>query len=350
VNLQKLRIGYVPYRDDFTAPGDKRRFVYYAKSRNISFEIAKPSKKYDVVILSQRADLSVWSEYDIGGAKIIYDFIDSYLSIPKNNFKARLRGLAKYLSGQSRYLRINHWKALEAMCTRADAVICSTQEQAESILPFCSNVSIILDVHSTVTNMVKTDYHAGKVFNLVWEGLASNVDSFSNLKNVLLKLQSKYKIALHLITDLEFRQYLGLYGNKQTASIVRDLCSNVYLYQWNEHTCANIICSCDLAIIPINLNDMLAKGKPENKLILFWRMGMPTITSATSAYDRAMNAIGFPMTCHTEDDWFYTIEQYIGNEEARRIAGLKGKEFAETEYSETKILQQWDTLFNSLLE
>ena len=69
---------------NYQAAGDKRRFVYYAKKRNLSFEIANPSKKYDLVVLSQNADLSIWCNYDRGGAKIIYDFIDSYLAIPKN--------------------------------------------------------------------------------------------------------------------------------------------------------------------------------------------------------------------------------------------------------------------------
>ncbi len=347
-NLQQLRVGYVPLSHNLDKPGDRRRFVYYAKRRNLSFEVATPSKKYDVVVLTQNADLSVWGEYNKGGAKVVYDFVDSYLAIPKNNIKGRLRGLAKYISGQSRHLRLDHWKALESMCARADAVICTTQEQARDISPFCNNVHVILDVHSTVARAFKIDYQAGEVFNLVWEGLAVNVYAFNHLRNVLARLQTRHKIALHLITDLEFRRYLRLFGKTRTADIVRGLCDRVYLYEWNENMCSTIICASDLAVIPIDLADPLARGKPENKLVLLWRMGMPTITSATPAYERAMAKAGLPMTCHDENEWFNTLEKYMTDETARRTAGRAGRSLAESDYGEKIILQQWDKLFSSL--
>src|SRR3989344_8916382 len=97
MDLKQLRIGYVPLSHNLDKPGDRRRFVYYAKSRNLPFEIATPDEKYDVAVVSQSADLSIWSGYDKG--KIVYDFIDSYLAVPRSSVKGRLRGLAKYLSG-----------------------------------------------------------------------------------------------------------------------------------------------------------------------------------------------------------------------------------------------------------
>ena len=122
-NLQHARIGYVPMSNSLNSPGDKRRFAYYASKRNLTFEIADPLRKYDLIVLTQNADLSIWSQYERGGAKIIYDFIDSYLALAKVNIKGWMRGFAKYLSGKSRYLKLNHWKALEEMCSRADAVV-----------------------------------------------------------------------------------------------------------------------------------------------------------------------------------------------------------------------------------
>ena len=73
--LKYAKIGYVPIGEDLTSPGDKRRFVYYANKRNLRFEFADPFKQYDVVVITQSADLSVWCKYDGGGSKIIYDFI-----------------------------------------------------------------------------------------------------------------------------------------------------------------------------------------------------------------------------------------------------------------------------------
>jgi glycosyltransferase involved in cell wall biosynthesis len=348
VDLNKLRIGYVPINATLTSPGDKRRFCYYAQKRNIKFELANPTENYDIVIVTQQGDLSVWSKYRKGSAKVIYDFIDSYLAIPRNDIKGMMRGLAKYVAGQSRYLELNYWKAIEGMCLSSEAVICSTEEQKEDIRKFCKNVHIILDFHNSVVSNVKEDYSSGEVFNFVWEGLPHNIGSLFEIRDVLLKLKTKYKIALHIVTDLKYYQYMGRYGRKDTAILTRKLFDNVYLHEWDEKSCSSIISNCDLALIPISLNNPLAAGKPENKLLLFWRMGVPTVVSATAAYARAMQQCGLPMSCRTKKEWLETLEKYINDKSARSQAGERGRAFAENYYSEEKMLSQWDDVFKSV--
>jgi len=348
MDLTKLNIGYLPLSNDFEKPGDKRRFVYYANKRNLNFEVADPSKKYDLVVLSQSADLSIWHDYDIGGAKVVYDLIDSYLSVPRKEIKGSLRGLAKFISRKSKYLRLNQWKAIESMCLRADAVICSTEEQAKDIRPFCKNVHEILDVHSSVQNKIKEDYKSSKVFNIVWEGIADNTYSFQALKSVFAQLEEKYEIALHFVTDLSYLKYLGKFGKTYTKDALEGLSKRVYLYEWNEIMCSEIISSSDLAIIPIDLNNPLVKGKPENKLLLFWRMGVPVIASATPAYERAMKKAGLNMTCTNNKDWFHMLDKYISSHESRELAGIAGKRIAEEDYSEEDILRRWDKVFESI--
>ena len=45
MNLKDLRIGYVPVSINLQSPGDRRRFAYYAASRDLNFEIADPEQK-----------------------------------------------------------------------------------------------------------------------------------------------------------------------------------------------------------------------------------------------------------------------------------------------------------------
>jgi len=349
MDFNKLRIGYVPCSSKLILPGDRRRFCYYADKRNIKFEIAHFSKNYDFVIITERGDKSVWSKYRKGSAKIIYDFVDSYLAIPRYNLKGVLRGLAKYIAGESHYLKLNYWKAIQTMCKRADAVICSTDEQKQDILQFCQNVHIILDIHSSVTRTVKTDYSAVDVFNFVWEGLPYNIGSLFEIRDVLRQLEAKYKIALHIVTDLEYYKYMGRYGRQSTLNLTRRLFDNIYLHEWDENTCSAIITGCDLALIPISLSDPLAAGKPENKLLLFWRMGMPTVVTATPAYSRAMHRCGLPMACRTKGEWLETLEKYINDKGARSEAGEHGRTFSENYYSEEKTLGLWDEVFRSVI-
>lgn len=349
MDYTKLKIGYVPYSNNFQKPGDRRRFIYYATKRNLSYEIADPNKKYDIIILSQSADLSVWIKRPKDDTKIVYDFIDSYLAVPRNSLKGNLRGLAKFVFRRSKYPRLNHWKALEDMCKQSSAVVCSTDEQAKAISKFNNNVHVILDVHTSLTTSEKKDYKAGEIFNLVWEGLGFNVYSLSILKNVIARVQKKYRVNLHVVTDLEYKKYLGIFGKTKTEELLKKDFSNVTVYEWNEKTCAKIISECDLALIPIDMKDPLVRGKPENKLLIFWRIGVPAICSATPVYSRVMKKAGTPdMVCETEDEWVERIEACIQSEEKRRYAGQAGKKLAETDYNEESILKKWDTLFDSL--
>lgn len=349
LNLRDARIGYVPLSPDLTEPGDCRRFAYYAKKRALPFEIARPSEHYDVVVLTQRADISVWSGYGKGRSKIIYDLTDSYLAISRRDPKGLLRGLAKYAAGQNRFLRLDHWKALEDMCRRSDAVACSTEEQRSSILPFCPNVHVLLDIMEGVASRVKKDYAAGPVFNLVWEGFPENIASFEEIRGVLEEIDRKRPIALHLVTKLEFGRFMGKYFKRRTSELARKIFKRTYLYEWNESLASTIISACDLAVIPIQMKNPLSSGKPENKLLLFWRMGLPAVVSATAAYSRAMAAAGLPMACKTPEQWKETLEKFILDDgSARRDAGAKGKAFAESNYGEEKLLRLWDKLFESL--
>ena len=350
MSLKDLRIGYVPLDETLKQPGDRRRFCYFAEKRNIQFEIAEPSETYDLVYLTQGADLTVWSEYHKGNAKIVYDFIDSYLAVPKFNLKGSLRGLAKYVSGQYKYLQLNQWKTIQSMCQKADAVVCATLEQKKDILPFCSNVHLILDIKS-MYNQVKKDYKAGEIFNLVWEGLPHSINSFREIQPVLSNLKKKHKVALHLVTALEYYQYMGKYGKRRMVDSVRSLFGfdDIYLYQWNEDTCSHIASACDMALVPLISENLFDWGKPEDKLLIFWLLGLPTVVSETPAHKQTMEKAGVLMACKTQQDWTNTLEHYIRDQSARNDAGTKGFAYASTFNSDERILKQWDDLFESVL-
>ncbi len=344
--LSNARVGYVPYSHDLTGPGDRRRFPYYARARGIDFEIADPEKKYDVVILSGRADLSLWCHYTQG--KLVYELIDSYLSIPKKSIKGQFRGLFKYLSRQSRYLQMSYWMAVEGMCARADAVVCSTQEQKKVIERFCLNVHEILDFHLDIAKTLKTEYKAGPVFRLVWEGLPQTLGSIKIIKPVLEILQKKYRIEVHIVTDRVYYNYLGYFWKTNALSKIKKIIPEAHFHEWSEASCADIICSCDLAFIPLDLEDPFSAGKPENKLLLFWRMGMPVVSSASPAYMRAMKAAGLDCTAKTESEWLAVLEHLIQNEDRRRQAGLIGLHYVREKCDESIYLKKWDDVFLSL--
>lgn len=359
MHFSGLRIGFVPFSRSFQHPFDSRNFLYYAKKRGVKFEIVEPGREYDVILLTPSADLTVWSKYDKSKAKIIYMTVDSYLSVPRFDIKGALRGLAKYAVREHKYLKVDYSSAIKEMCSRADAVVCTTLEQKRDILECCKNVHVILECHFKAVREVKTDYAIGSRVNLVWEGLPGNMPGLAQLNDVLAQLRKKYPILLHIITDLEHKKYMNKVWTKSTVQEARRLFGDVHhlfntdsavcLYQWNIEMFSRIVTACDLAVIPLASQSPMALGKPENKLVLFWRMGMPTVVTASPAYIRAMEKCGLDLYCRDSADWHEKLERLIVDCAARKTAGMLGKQCADSVYGEEVYLEQWDRLFQSVL-
>jgi glycosyltransferase involved in cell wall biosynthesis len=343
-----MRVGYAPYASDLSQPGDRRRFPFYASRRGIEFQVADPSRAYDVVIVTPRADLTRWSAYRPGRSKLVFDMVDSYLDIPRTDPKAILRGPAKFLAGEARHPFFSYRKAIERVLERSDAAVCATPEQTAAVALLCPNVHAILDFVSEVVRGVKEDYRAGSPFHLVWEGLGTNVRWFSQIQGALARVKQRHPLMLHLITHLEYREFVQRFGRRQTSRVAARYFDNVRVYQWSVEMLSVIATACDLAVIPLPLDRPLLRGKPETKLVGFWRMGIPTVASATPAYVRTMRAAGQDLHCPSEEAWVDTLLRLIEDEEARRGAGRRGRAFADRHYGDERLLEAWDRVFESL--
>jgi len=347
--LEGLRVGYAPYTTKLDTPGDRRRFCHYATRRGIEFEIADPRKSYDVVVLSARADIDAWSRHPDDGTRIVYDLIDSYLLMPHRNLRNALRGMGKFASRELSRPVLSYHRAMERMCERADAIVCTTEEQRAAYLRYCDNVQLILDVHLELGDLHKTDYSLGPVLNLVWEGLPYTLDSFLDIAPVLRELAEERPCALHLVTDLTMHRLLGRYIERDTTKLAERIMRPTYLYEWNAERLGSIVTACDIALIPLKVGDPLFFNKPENKLLIFWRLGMPTLTTATPAYARAMEAAGMDLACTTLDDWARQIRRLADDEALRRSCGESGRAYVERNHDEDGLLSRWDRLFESVL-
>jgi hypothetical protein len=345
-----MRIGYSTLRNDLEAPGDRRRFVYYANQRKLPFEIARPGQPYDLIVTSSAGDLSEWSRLP-RSTKLVLDMVDSYLDEPPLSPRALVRGAAKFVLGHTRRLHLNYRSLIEATCRRADAVICATEEQRNRIAAFNSNVHVILDFQAQEVAKIKTDYRRGEVFRLVWEGLGLNLRTFEEFAGTWRELRRRHKIELHLVTHLAIPTGSSYIGLRPAHSFVqRMLGDGVFLHQWNVSMVATIATECDLAVIPIPLDQPFYAGKPANKLLFFWRLGLPVLTSPTPAYLRAMQAAGLDMTCRAEGEWLPMIEKLMNDEGLRQHAGELGRRMVEREYSEESLLARWDAVLASIQE
>lgn len=349
MNLAGARIGYVPYRADCQAPGDRRRFAGWARKRGVAFEVADPGRRYDLVVVSNAADITLWARQPRNGTRIVYDLIDSYLSLPRTSLKALLRGPAKSLTREFRYPTLSYWAALAAMCRRADVVVCTTPEQQRDALAYCEQSPVILDLQGDDVRASKHEYAPHTPFALVWEGLPVNLTTLAAIAPVVRRLARRQPVRLNVVTDPEFFVYMRRFGLRSSLAIARRHFDDVVLHPWSADTLSRVATESDLAVIPIPAGDALAMGKPANKLLLFWRMGVPAVTSATPAYVRAMQAAGIPLTCATESEWETTLARCMSDEALRRDAAVRGRAWANSEHGDDAILAQWDHVVASLL-
>jgi hypothetical protein len=308
INHQKLKVGWAITNANLDVPAYRRRFGYYLKQRKIHWENADIKKSYDLVVVHHASDITAWKDYD--KAKIIMDYNDDYLYGTRTSVKDIGRGLAKFLFRQWSNLELDYRKAYTKMMARADAIVCCTDAQEADARKYCSNVYQIVDMQSDLDWIVKERYESGSTFNLVWEGLPG-FEGLIKLSPILRFFQAEHNSALHLITALKYGRHLRDFIQVHTKEEIRKLDLNrVFLYEWNSYLYSHIATACDLAIIPIDLQNPFLLSKPSNKLIFFWRIGMPTLVDPTPAYVKLMDECGLDMVCRSHQEWLDKLELY----------------------------------------
>jgi hypothetical protein len=137
---------------------------------------------------------------------------------------------------------------------------------------------------------------------------------------------------------------------RRTEEVVSDWGVDVRLHQWSVDTLSEVARGCDMAIVPVEMADPMALGKPENRMRIFWRLGVPVIASASPANVRAASLAGLEdrVLCTTSEDWQHTLEHLCARPDDRLDIAAAGQAVALTVYSEESLAQRWDRLFESL--
>jgi hypothetical protein len=241
---------------------------------------------------------------------MVFEIVDSYF-LEDLNFFTAVRGLVRFLIGRESKLFLNYRKAIKKMLMTADAIVCSTPIQKEYIKPYNKNVHISLDYFLNDITDFKTDFNSKGKLKLVWEGQSYTANNILHINEVLDQL--KDQVELHIITDPEIKYPFKIF-NRTTAKVLSSIPCDYYIHQWEKDSFSKIITEMDLAIIPLgnDKHSVLTMNKPENKLLLFWQIGIPTLTSTSPAYQRVMDKAGLDMYCvDSTVEWKSKILQYL---------------------------------------
>jgi hypothetical protein len=347
--MKKLKIGYFPLSSDLSAPGDRRRLVFWAKSRGHTI-ILNEDKGVDVVFLSEKADLGAFAR-DKVSPPIILDLVDAYLA-PVNSMEDLARGVSKYVSGDIAGFPRKFTRIVEKICERSSAVICSSPEQRELILPYSNNVHVILDSHAEFPTLPPRKPNKHESPHLLWEGMPATIRGISQVLEAISESKLKNLVDLEFVTDLSYFVFHGKYFERDTQSLISKLLKNSEvqstLKPWSNKNLITAAQRASLGVIPINLEHPLQFFKPENRLLIMWRLGLPCLTSASPAYSRVSSLAGVDACCDSVSDWVEKIELINSSLEFAHENAILGQDYVKNFHNSDILLEKWDQAFASV--
>lgn len=344
--------GYVPLHPSLRPPGDRRRFPGYALDRRLNFSVTKDWKGLDVAVLSSETDLVRWCRAP-SDVVVVLDLPDAFLD-ETSSTKTRLRGLAKWIVGPLSYPVMDYDHAMRRLIDRADAVVCSTPEQAEKLERFSDNVHVVLDLHREIEPMPPRkeldDQKGSSRFEVIWEGMHPTLVAIEQVLPALHAINQMTEVVLHLVTDRFASRYMNRFFVRDVSEMVASWGLAVEVHDWQVEVLRDVARNSDLAIVPVVEEDPYTFGKPENRMRIFWRLGLPVIASDTPAHRRAVELAGAPTDtlCRGTEDWKSTIGAYASSVLARKFAADTGYSAALGSYGDKTVLQSWDRVFESV--
>ena len=347
--MKKLRIGYQPYSADLSHPGDRRRVVFWAKHRGHSI-ITDLSEPVDVILLSERADFSAFPK-KVKGVPIIFDLVDAYLT-RESLISDWLRGTSKVLTGQLSGRPKPFTSFVEDLCARASAVICSSPEQRETIVPFSKNVHVILDSHDELPMIAFGGGNAKKERRILWEGMPATLSGLRQAQSALIHIQNTIDLHLNVVTDEKYSRLLGKYFQAPTSSLLRTnlgvMFNHSTIAPWSTENLISTAKVSDAAIIPITLSSPLQNLKPENRLLIMWRLGLPCLTSPSPSYIRVSAIAHSDTICTTEVEWISKLVRLFENRDEAESIVKRGQAYVNEFHNSDILLEKWDQAFNSV--
>lgn len=349
--MSKLRIGYSPNSPDLAHPADRRRLVYWANKRGHEITLDL-NEKMDVLVLSGRADLTAWSRKK-ERPPLILDLVDGYLG-KEHLWRDWIRGTGKVLTGHASGAPRPYRTIVAEACSNAQAVICETVEQRETITPYCKNTHAILDFHEEFPMLSFNNKNAERDFpSLMWEGLPFTAKGLLLLEEAFIEISKTLPIKLEMVTDLTYPLFLGRYFYRGTEKILGNipniLGDKFTLTKWSLDAVVQTAKKSDLAVLPLDPAGALNPLKAENRLLMMWRIGLPVLTSPSLAYTRVMADTGLNGICSSPSEWSHKIAEMIESPDLREQSVARGQQYVRDTHSEKKVLEAWDKLFESVL-
>lgn len=346
--LNHINICYLPNDLSLKAPGDRRRFVYFAKHNKISYDTKIQNNYYELIYVVYGCNVSKIFQFINKNpkTKLIFEMVDANLSDGKwINFQ---KGVGRFLLGKESKVYLDYRQPLKEIIKKSHAVVCSSTSQAKILRRYNKKTFITLDFFDEEIRFKKKNWllNKKKTIRLFWEGMICNLKHLLILNKIYKHLD--FNIHIVIVTDLKKPLFLGMFGF-DTKKIVKDFKFSFEIHEWNKVDISKIAISCDIGIIPINLNDIKASYKPENKLIFMWKMGLPVVVSATPSYKDVMKLARVEMYAKNIKDWISILNNFYNSKDNKHYDYKKRVDnLIKKKYSTAKLVNSWLKIFKSV--
>jgi hypothetical protein len=350
--VRKLKIGYWPLSSNLQAAGDRRRLVFWARARGHEI-VTDLSQRVDVLFASEKTDFNS-TILSKSRAPIIFDLIDAYLS-PLNILDDLGRGLAKKLSGEISGEVKPFSKHVEDFCLRSSAVICSSVEQEKVINSFNQNTHVILDSHDEIPLLEPSlsDIQKAGQFRILWEGQPATIRGVGQISSTLSRLATSKDLNFDFVTDESYFQFLGKFLKRSTLTLLTNdlnaVRKRINIIPWSPENLVRTARTSSMAMIPINLSVPMQWLKPENRLLIMWRLGLPCLCSPSPAYMRVSNLAGVRSICYNESEWFINFSHILEDPDFALEEVSRGQNFLLEYHNKKLLLEKWDRAFESVI-
>lgn len=350
--MRKLKIGYWPLSDSLRAAGDRRRLVFWAHLRGHEI-VTDLSQSVDVIVASENSDFN--SPYFAQRFRpIIFDLVDAYLA-PLNPYDDFARGLAKRFSGQISGAVKPFSHHVRDFCELSNAVICSSPEQEEIISRYNVNTHVILDSHDEIAFVDPSHIRKQKASGqrVLWEGQPATIRGVRDIYPVLSELAKTNNLHFDFVTDESYFLFLNKYLQRSTLDLLqkdlRVIANRVNIVPWSSINLVEGAHRSNVAMIPIDLSIPMQKLKPENRLLIMWRLGLPCLTSPSPAYIRVAQQAGVNAVCNNHDEWAENFHQILDDPDFALKQILAGQNYLHDNHNQAFLLKKWDLAFESVM-
>ena len=350
--MSKLKIGYWPLSPTLTSAGDRRRLVFWAQARGHNM-VTDLNQNVDVIVASENSDFNspYFTQKQI---PVIFDLVDAYLS-PLAPYDDFARGLAKKLSGQISGGVKPFSHHVKNFCMGSSAVICSSIEQQDVIKQFNPNTHVILDSHDEI-DFIEPKYRKSMDLNkkrILWEGQPATITGVKSISKVLSEISKTKDLHFDFVTDKRYFQVLNKYFERETLRILKKDLSQIIdlvtIVPWTQKNLVERAKRSTVAMIPIDLSVPMTRLKPENRLLIMWRLGLPCLTSPSPAYVRVAREAGVNAACYSPQEWSENFNRLLDDPDFAYNEIQSAQNYLRENHHTASLLKKWDLAFESIL-